>query len=182
MDDTTEHGFSRRRLAGALIALLAAVIASPSRVSAAEPCELRFHHTHTGEHLTIVHRSADGYVPEALDELSRFLADFRTGDRMPMDPKLFDILCAIQESTGSDGTWEVISAYRSPATNAQLRAHSTGVAEHSLHMSGKAIDVRLTDVRLEDLRDAAWSLQQGGVGYYPASDFVHIDTGRARRW
>ena len=157
--------------------------ALPARARADQaPRELRFNHTHTGERLSIVYRTASGYVTEALAELTRFLADFRTGERKPIDPGLFDILHAAQRLTGSNGTWEIISGYRSPETNAALRAHSSGVAEHSLHIDGKAIDLRLTDVQLERLRDAAWSLQMGGVGYYPGPDFVHVDTGRVRRW
>jgi len=167
---------------GALCGLFVPAALLPLRLRAEETPELRFFHTHTGERLGVVHRSATGYITDALDELSRFLADFRTGERIAMDPGLFDILAAILTVTGSTGTYEVISAYRSPATNEQLRAHSSGVAEHSLHMLGKAIDVRLSDVALTDLRDAAWSLQLGGVGYYPVSNFVHVDTGRVRRW
>jgi uncharacterized protein YcbK (DUF882 family) len=156
---------------------------APGKVRADQaPRALRFYHTHTAERLSIVYRTASGYVTEALDELMRFLADFRTGERKPIDPGLFDILYAAQRLTGSNGTWEIISGYRSPETNAALRAHSSGVAEHSLHMDGKAVDLRLTGVRLERLRDAAWSLQMGGVGYYPGPDFVHVDTGRVRRW
>jgi uncharacterized protein YcbK (DUF882 family) len=146
------------------------------------PRELRFYHTHTGERLSIVHRDANGYLTEALAELTRFLADFRTGELKPIDPALFDILEGLQPLTRSNGTWEIISGYRSPQTNAALRSHSRGVAERSLHMDGKALDLRLTGVELAHLRDAAWSLQEGGVGYYPASNFIHVDTGRVRRW
>jgi uncharacterized protein YcbK (DUF882 family) len=182
MADGSRHDRSRRRFIGAVCGLLTPALAFPLRARAEQPRELRFHHTHTGESLAIAYRSAQGYITDALHELSRFLADFRTGERMPIDPGLFDILSAMQSLTSSSGTYEVISGYRSPATNAELRAHSAGVAEHSLHTVGKAIDVRLTDVRLAHLRDAAWSLQQGGVGYYAASDFIHVDTGRVRRW
>ena len=170
---------------GALCGMLTPAVLSLLRVRAAAAeaaAELRFHHTHTDKRLAVVHRTASGYDANALEELSTFLADFRTGERMAMDPGLFDILSAILSLTGSTGTYEVISAYRSPATNEQLRAQSSGVAERSLHMLGKAIDLRLTGVALTDLRDAAWSLQLGGVGYYPNSNFVHVDTGRVRRW
>jgi uncharacterized protein YcbK (DUF882 family) len=178
---TDGHDASRRRFIGAACALAVPALGLPGSARAGQARELRFYHTHTSQRLAIVYRSAQGYVTDALDELSRFLADFRTGERMPIDPALFDILSAMQDLTGI-GTYEVISGYRSPATNAQLRAHSGGVAEHSLHTVGKAIDVRLTGVQLAHLRDAAWSLQQGGVGYYPGSDFIHVDTGRVRRW
>jgi uncharacterized protein YcbK (DUF882 family) len=176
------HDGLRRRFVGALCGLFTTAALAPTYARAAEARELRFYHTHTGERLSIVYRDASGYVAAALDELTRFLADFRTGERKAIDPGLFDILYAVQQLTGSTGTYEVISGYRSPTTNAELHAHSSGVAEHSLHMEGKAIDLRLTDVQLARLRDAAWSLQLGGVGYYPDSDFVHLDTGRVRRW
>ena len=180
--ENVEHDVSRRRFVGTLIGLCTTTALIPKFARAEAVRELRFYHTHTDERLSIVYRDANGYIPDALEELARFLADFRTGERMPIDPALFDILSSVQQLTDSTGTYEVISGYRSPATNAALHEHSAGVAEHSLHMVGKAIDVRLTDVPLERLRDAAWSLQLGGVGYYPASDFVHIDTGRVRRW
>jgi uncharacterized protein YcbK (DUF882 family) len=177
-----DHGLSRRRFVGALCGVCTATALIP-RFARAEPArELHFYNTHTGERLSIAYRDTNGYIPDALDELARFLADFRTGERMPIDPGVFDILSSVQQLTESTGTYEVISGYRSPATNAALHEHSAGVAEHSLHMVGKAIDLRLTDVQLPHLRDAAWSLQLGGVGYYPASDFVHLDTGRVRRW
>ena len=143
---------------------------------------MHFHHTHTGETLSIEYRDANGYIAGALAEYRRFFADFRTGESMDMDPGVFDILTAMQVLTGSDGTWEIISAYRSPVTNARLHAKSAGVSERSLHMYGKALDLRLTGVALDKLRDAAWSLQRGGVGYYPAPNFIHVDTGRVRRW
>src|SRR5262245_32805635 len=177
------HDRSKRRFIGGLCGALTTAVLMPSKSRADQaPRALRFYHTHTGERLSILYRDASGYVTEALDELTRFLADFRTGERMPIDPGLFDILDGIQRLTDSNGTWEIISGYRSPETNAALRTHSSGVAEHSLHMEGKAIDLRLTGIELADLRDAAWSLQQGGVGYYPGSNFIHVDTGRVRRW
>jgi uncharacterized protein YcbK (DUF882 family) len=177
------HDRSRRRFIGGLCGVLGTGALAPVRARADQvPCELRFYHTHTGERLSIVYRSANGYVTEALDELTRFLADFRTGESKPIDPGLFDMLHAMQQLTGGNGVYEIISGYRSPATNAQLRTHSSGVAERSLHMYGKALDVRLTGVELAKLRDAAWALQLGGVGYYPGLDFVHVDTGRVRRW
>jgi uncharacterized protein YcbK (DUF882 family) len=143
---------------------------------------LSLHHTHTGKSITVTYHRDGAYVPEALEALDEFLEDFRTGDEGRMDPALFDLLHDIQRAAGSDGTYEVISAYRSPATNAMLRKNSSGVAKKSQHLLGKAIDVRLTDVDTARLRDVALSLKRGGVGYYRASDFVHVDTGRVRRW
>ena len=122
------------------------------------------------------------YVGEALQEVNEFLGDFRTGDIREMDPELLDILYDLRQAVGSSGAYEVISAYRSPATNEMLRQRGSGVARNSQHLQGNAIDVRLRGVDTAVLRDAAIELQRGGVGYYEGSDFVHVDTGRVRRW
>ena len=114
----------------------------------------------------------------------QFMQDFRTGDRAEIDPQLLDLIYDVRESLDSDGTYQIISAYRSPRTNEMLRGRSasSGVARKSQHLLGKAIDVRLEGVNTVELRDAAIRMQRGGVGYYEASDFVHMDTGRVRRW
>jgi uncharacterized protein YcbK (DUF882 family) len=161
--------------------LLAAVPPSDGEPSSSDR-NLSFYHTHTSQSLTITYFEDGEYVDAALDELNRFLADFRTGDEVEMDPGVFDILYEIQRASGSTGTFEVISAYRSPATNEMLRGRSGGVARNSQHLLGKAIDVRLTDLDTAELRDVALSLGRGGVGYYEDSDFVHVDTGRVRQW
>ena len=146
--------------------------------------ELSFYHTHTGKRLDVVYWQDGDYVDSALEEINMFLSDFRTGDRIEMDPALLDVIYDVRASLGSDGTYQIISAYRSPKTNEMLRNRSaaSGVAKKSQHLLGKAIDVRLEGVKTADLRDAAVRLQRGGVGYYHASDFVHMDTGRVRRW
>jgi len=143
---------------------------------------LSFLHTHTDQRLTVTYYRDGAYVPEALGELNRFLCDFRTGDVIEMDPALFDILHALQKAAASTGTFEVISAYRTPETNEMLRRRSSGVAKRSQHLLGTAIDIRLTDVDTDKLRDVALSLKLGGVGYYPSSNFIHVDTARVRRW
>ena len=143
---------------------------------------LKFFHTHTGKTLEIQYYSAGEYSTDALQTLNEFLADFRNQQAIEMDPALLDILHNIQQKTGSDGTFEVISAYRSPETNEMLRSRSNGVAKNSQHITGRAIDVRLSDVDTRTLQETALSLKAGGVGYYHKSDFVHIDTGRVRRW
>lgn len=143
---------------------------------------LSLYHTHTGRSLEVVYARGGEYIEPALDRIEHFLSDFRTGDSRTIDPKLLDLIHDLRESLGSDATYEVISAYRSPATNDMLRGKSTGVAQNSQHVVGKAIDVRLQGVETERLRDAAIALQRGGVGYYEVSDFVHVDTGRVRRW
>jgi uncharacterized protein YcbK (DUF882 family) len=143
---------------------------------------LSFYHTHTAEELRVTYYANGQYDVEALNELNRFLRDFRTGDAIEMDPAVFDILFDIQQDTGSTGVYHVISAYRSPATNEMLRGKSGGVARNSQHLLGKAIDVRLTDLDTAELRDIARSLKRGGVGHYGELDFVHVDTGRVRQW
>ncbi len=144
--------------------------------------QLSFYHTHTHERLDIVYFENGEYVDSALEEINRYLGDFRTGDITIMDPGLLDLIYDIRETLGSHGTYEVISAYRSPETNEMLRATGGGVARNSQHLLGTAIDVRLEDIPIAVLRDTALAMQRGGVGFYKQSDFVHIDTGRVRRW
>lgn len=146
--------------------------------------ELSFYHTHTGKHLDVVYSRNGAYIPSALDEINHFFYDFRTGDKARIDPELLDLIYDVRAALGSEGTYEVISAYRSPATNEMLRRRSenSGVARKSQHILGKAIDVRLDGVETARLRDTALAMKRGGVGYYAASDFVHLDTGRPRRW
>ncbi len=143
---------------------------------------LSFYHTHTKDRLVVTYASNGEYKTPALEAINEFLRDFRDGEKTNMDPALMDFLFELRELLGSTGTYEVISAYRSPATNEMLRARSRGVARRSQHLLGTAIDVRLDDVDTRLLRDAALKMQRGGVGYYQASNFVHIDTGRVRRW
>jgi uncharacterized protein YcbK (DUF882 family) len=115
-------------------------------------------------------------------QINAFLSDFRTGDVEVFDPELLDLIHDVRESLNSSGTFEIISAYRSPKTNEMLRSQSSGVARNSQHVLGKAIDVRLRGIETSRLRDTAIELQRGGVGYYAQSNFVHLDTGRVRRW
>lgn len=149
---------------------------------AASKRELRLLHTHTGEQLQQCYFRDGALVPEACQRLDHFLRDFRTGEAYTIDPGLFDLLYGLQQQVGHQGVIEIISGYRSPATNSRLRAASSGVAKRSLHMQGKALDIRLRDFDTARLRDAAVALQAGGVGYYAKSDFVHLDTGRVRHW
>jgi uncharacterized protein YcbK (DUF882 family) len=146
------------------------------------PRALRFTHLHTGERLTVEYFDRGAYLPDALQAIHRLLRDFRTGEEHTIDPGLLDLLHRLSIETGTRKPFEVISGYRSPATNNLLRSRSEGVASGSLHMQGQAIDIRLADVRLPLLRAAALDLRRGGVGYYPASNFVHVDTGRVRTW
>ena len=162
----------------------AALFAAPADVLAGFTLERRinFRHTHTKEKLDIVYYSEGRYLPDAMLEIQNFLRDHRTDETHHIDPKLFDILYAISHTCRRNSCFQVVSGYRSPTTNRMLRRKSRGVARHSLHMQGKAIDVRLDDISSRTLRNVAVALKQGGVGYYRRSDFVHIDTGRVRTW
>jgi len=143
---------------------------------------LAFHHTHTDERLRIAYFARGQYLPAGLERIEWLLRDFRTGEAHPIDPRLLDTLFAVGLACGQE-TFEIISGYRSPKTNAMLRkTGGGGVAKRSLHMDGRAIDVRLAGFSSARLRDAAITLGRGGVGYYPGSDFVHLDTGRPRTW
>ena len=159
--------------------LVPAALAKPSR-----PQEriLRLHNLHTGENLKATYWAEGQYLAEEIAALNRVLRDHRSNETYRMDQRLFDMLHVLQQQVGSDGTFHVISGYRSPKTNAMLNRNSSGVAKRSLHMQGRAIDIRLPGVELKHLRQAALNMKAGGVGYYPRSDFIHIDTGRTRFW
>ena len=175
---------SRRRFMHCLGASLAAAAVVPGRLLAGPTEErlLSLVHTHTHERLTVPYFADGAYLREGLSTLNTFLRDHRTGDEHPIDPALYDILNDLRLATGTRSPFHVISAYRSPRTNSLLRENGRGVAKGSLHLQGRAIDVRLADVSSASLRDAAVELQRGGVGYYRGPDFVHVDTGRVRRW
>lgn len=177
----TRRGFARR-LAVATTVATAPWAARANMAPSATPRVLEFTHLHTGERLSVEFHREGGYLPDALSAINQVLRDFRTGDVHPIDTALLDLLHDLHAATGSRRPYEIISAYRSPNTNQMLRGRSSGVASGSLHLSGKAIDIRLADVALADLRDAALSLGRGGVGFYAGSNFVHVDTGRVRRW
>lgn len=156
-------------------------IAAPLKALGAER-KLAFYNTHTGESLKTVYWAAGDYVPEGLADINRVLRDFRTGEVKPIDRGLLDQLASLRGLTGATKATHIISGYRSPKTNNMLRGHSNGVAKKSLHQEGRAIDIRIPGVQLAHLRKAALSMKAGGVGYYPESDFVHVDTGRVRFW
>jgi len=180
--------WSRRHLLrrSAQLAVSAAALPLAAQAAVARPADARslaLANTHTGEQLSLVYASGERYLPTALDTLNHFLRDHYSGDVGVIDPQLMDLLHRVRQTLGTQQPFQVISAYRSPATNARLRrSRGGGVATHSLHMDGKAIDIRLPGVALTDVRDAALSLRAGGVGYYPHEQFVHIDTGRVRSW
>jgi uncharacterized protein YcbK (DUF882 family) len=174
---------TRRSFLGGLASLSVLAFAGPASAFAdREERVLSFFHTHTGERLTVPYFADGSYVAASLAKLHRFLRDHRTGEEHAIDPALFDLLHDLRRATNARKPFQVISCYRSPNTNRKLRAAGRGVARRSLHVQGQAIDVRSGDVSSAVLRDAAKELSRGGVGYYPESDFVHVDTGRVRFW
>jgi len=185
---TPEPTVSRRTLLKA--GVLAAVgLSLPTRALASLAASrlpekaVSLYNIHTGESLTKAVYWAEGsLIPETLEEINFLLRDFRTGEVKEIQPGLYDLLFSLRRKLGVSEPFHVISGYRSPATNAMLRATSNGVACHSLHMQGKAIDIRLPGMELASLHRAALDLRRGGVGYYPKSDFVHVDIGRVRHW
>jgi uncharacterized protein YcbK (DUF882 family) len=173
----------RRQLMQGVLGLAgAAVVAPVAQAAAAAPRTLSLLNLHTGERLKATYFEGGSYVPDALAAMNNILRDFRTGDVHPIAPGLLDLVATLQARLETGATVHVISGYRSPKTNAALHERSGGVATHSLHMVGEAMDIRIPGVELARLRDAALDLRRGGVGFYPASDFVHVDVGRVRRW
>ena len=181
------HRISRRDFLAAGLACTAACLFSQRAIAAVShnfsaEKSLSFYNIHTGESMRAAYWSRGAYVPEALDNINYLLRDYRTGEVKEIDTDLLDLLSTLHQTMECTEPFYVISGYRSPETNAQLSAESRGVAKNSLHMYGKAIDIRLPGYELNSLRRAAVDLRRGGVGYYPASDFVHVDVGRVRYW
>jgi uncharacterized protein YcbK (DUF882 family) len=146
------------------------------------PRTLSFVHTHTGEQLTAAYYADGTYCSAVLQQVNVLLRDFRNDTVYPIDPAVLDRLFLLQSAVGGSEPFQIISGYRSPATNAALRERSNGVAEHSLHMDGRAIDVRMAGVATATLARVALQQSSGGVGFYRVSDFVHVDSGRVRSW
>lgn len=143
---------------------------------------ISFRNAHTNENFSGVYRVGNKYLPDAFDSINVVMRDFRTDEVFPIDPRTIDIIYTVHQMTGRNEPLEIISGYRSPKTNAMLRKASTGVAKRSLHMEGRAIDFRLPGFSTKGLRDLGVKLKAGGVGYYPGSDFVHMDSGDVRSW
>ena len=177
---------TRRRfiaIAGSVAAVSATAPATAvAMLTAPSARRLKFYNLHTDERLDVVYFEKGRYVPQALAEINFILRDFRQNIVAPMHPGLLDLVTAICRKLHSDAEIGVISGYRTPQTNAMLAARSEGVAHHSLHMDGMALDWRVPGRTLEELHRAALAVRGGGVGYYPASDFVHTDIGRIRYW
>jgi uncharacterized protein YcbK (DUF882 family) len=160
--------------------LKAATTTSP--LSKLHERSLSFYNLHTSETLKTVYWAGGEYIAPSLVDINRVLRDHRTGEAHDIDSQLLDLLCDLNLRLDTTEPFHIISGYRSAATNAMLHANSNGVAEHSLHMDGKAVDIRVPGRTLSLLRNTALSMKSGGVGYYPTSDFVHVDVGRIRHW
>lgn len=181
-----KRGISRRYFLGASAAASIAALKPPTSHALSYPSmaarELRFYNTHTHEMLSAVYWRDGTYLPEGLAQISYHLRDFRTGGVKPIDPGLLNILHTLTSHAEYGRPIHVISGYRTPATNAMLAARSEKVASNSFHMRGQAIDIRLPGLMTTGVRDVALRIAMGGVGYYPESDFVHLDTGPIRAW
>jgi uncharacterized protein YcbK (DUF882 family) len=175
---------SRRRLLIASGLAGSAALLSRPLLGAASPAakQIALTNLHTGEKLTVEYFRDDAYVPDALLGVDMVLRDFRSGEKHAIDPTLLDYLVDVAVRIGVPPVFSVISGYRSPETNERLHERSSGVSQHSLHMQGRAIDVRMSGVDCKDLAAHAEELKRGGVGFYRASNFVHLDTGAFRTW
>ncbi|HZO83072.1 MAG TPA: DUF882 domain-containing protein [Candidatus Binataceae bacterium] len=185
--ESSKQAVSRRRfIRTAAIAGATAALAPASALAALSaprtPRRLRLFNLHTGERLDAVYYESGRYVGQALDAINYILRDFRQNAIKPIHPGLLDLVVAIRRRLGTEGEIAVISGYRTPQTNAMLAAHSRGVARHSLHVDAMALDFRVPERTLEEVHRAAVAMRGGGVGYYPRSDFVHVDVGRVRYW
>lgn len=162
-------------------------ICLPSRAAEVQtqPAEyrLKMYHTHTQERIDVVYKMGGDYIPSAVARLDRFLRDHRTGDVIELDPRVFDLLHDLTVALGQpDSEINIVCGYRTPWSNEFLRRATVGVASHSLHMAGEAVDIRIPGIPTAELRNVALSLHRGGVGYYPKSAFVHVDVGPVRHW
>jgi uncharacterized protein YcbK (DUF882 family) len=168
----------------ALPALALPAFARASLPNATPPDErsLRFYNTHTGETLRSVFWAEGQFQADALQDINKLLRDHRSNTIAAIDPQLLVLLGKVSTEFGNNSIVHVISGYRSPQTNRKLAERSNGVAKHSLHLEGRAIDIRIPGRELANVRKAALALGGGGVGYYPGSQFVHMDTGRVRSW
>lgn len=188
-DTVSSPLLGRRRMLGIGLAAAASSLIAPSLFARGAFASqgtgertLALYNTHTDEKLKATYFRGSSVDNGALKDINYILRDHRTGDVFPIDLKLLDLLTELHHKTGSKHPFQIISGYRSPKTNKMLNAESSGVAKRSMHLDGKAIDIRLADVKLRDLRDTAIAMKRGGVGMYTGSNFVHVDTGRVRTW
>lgn len=179
----TRRQVLRAGVLGSLVCLAPAQALAQLSLIGAKERSLSLLNTHTGERVKeVVYWEQGDYVLDALENLNHVLRDHRTNEIHPIDPMTLDLMAAVSRKVGAKQPFEIISGYRSPLTNRNLSSKSSGVAKNSYHMQGKAVDLRLPGVPLKTLRKAALDLRMGGVGYYPKSGFVHIDSGRVRSW
>ncbi|MBC7950469.1 MAG: DUF882 domain-containing protein [Rhodospirillaceae bacterium] len=185
-DDGSHRDILSRRsfLTLGLAAAAATLVTNPleAAVRALPERGLHLYNTHTGEYLKTVYWAQGRYLPKSLVQINKFLRDHRSGDVHHIDPRLLDVMVAVHKKFGAKGAVHIISGYRSPQSNALLVSNSDGVAHNSLHMTGKAVDIRIPGQNVKIIGRAAKSLKAGGVGTYPSSNFVHIDTGKVRYW
>ena len=160
----------------------AAGMITPRGVEMEGARRISFRNSHTGEIFSGVYRVGDKYLPDAFDKINIVMRDFRTNELFPIDPRVMDIIYTVHQMTRLSEPYEVLSGYRCPKTNKNLRSNSEGVAKNSLHMTGQAIDLRLPGFDTKQIRNLAISLKAGGVGYYAKSNFVHMDSGDVRTW
>ncbi len=178
----TRRSFIRWGAVALLGSLTPAPVLAALRDSLNSQRSVSLHHSYTGESLRLLYYADGQYLPQALEEAAHFLRDFRNDAVKPVDVNLLDYLYAIKKKLQTQRSFLIISGYRSPETNALLRRKSRGVAKNSFHMYGRAVDFRLQGYRVSTLKRAATDLHFGGVGYYPRSKFLHIDTGEFRTW
>ena len=187
--DMTRRSFISMGSKAALGTLMVPAVASPVMAAVFSNGKVTrgarrvsFRNQHTGETFSGVYRVGDKYLPDAFERINVVLRDFRSNEVFPIDPRVIDIIYTVHEMTSNSEPYEVLSGYRCPKTNAMLREASGGVAKNSLHMTGQAIDLRLPGFQTKQIKALAISLKAGGVGYYPKSDFVHMDSGDVRTW
>ncbi len=185
---------SRRKFLGMGAVITACSVVAPAFINSASAAimgagpneggarRISFRNSHTGEIFSGVYRVGDKYLPDAFDRINVVLRDFRTNELFPIDPRAIDIIYTVHQLTQQAEPYEILSGYRCPKTNSHLRHETRGVAKNSLHMTGQAIDLRLPGYDTRQIRNLAISLRAGGVGYYPKSNFVHMDTGDIRTW
>lgn len=179
--DLSRRGFLKFGLIASGVAAMPSLI-RPAFAGGFGAYRVAFRNAHTAESFTGVYRVGDRYIPEALGSINQILRDYRTGDVHDIDPRLIDLVYWLHHESESSAPFEVISGYRSPQTNSMLRHTSSGVAKKSMHVVGKAVDLRLENYSTAQLRRIAVNLKAGGVGFYPKSNFLHIDTGKIRTW
>jgi uncharacterized protein YcbK (DUF882 family) len=179
---STSSSLSRRRLFGAAAAAAAVGVFSPVRAVSFSPRSVSIYNVHTGEWLRTVYWADGHYIREAVRDINWILRDHHTDEIRPMDAGVLDVLGMLRERLDTSEPFLVVSGYRSPTTNMRMYLQHEGVARYSYHIKGMAVDLRTEGRSLSQVRDAALSLRCGGVGYYPRSDFVHVDCGPIRRW